>query len=535
MSRIRKLPNLPVYFIALILFCAAALHAAFVPPGARMSPGPQPGDVYKEYHFTTNIWTFGVGKSHSIKIDDLKDATKAELGVEYWGGHVGTSEQRLVINGNAAKAVHYALPQNVPTRPECYHHQTWGNAATEIPLSILKQGTNTFKFHHSKQICYSWNWPQTLTYGLIFRIYYKSSKPHPTGTITSPKSGATIGENPLITASTRGAAQTYFVGYYKDFDYEGNGLLTQWHWTTRFTKMKDYIGKSSGNSPRTTWNTSKIPDQKQRVKLAAILVDSRGYRYMTKAADNLVFKRAKSIELFKPIRLPEYFCVRVNRPKQSCMLQFTRDIKKATKVELIVSSWSCEARHNGVVEKPGTGVYINGKLLLQGFGKFHAPNLDVFNVPQSYFKPGVNVCTFEIRSLTKEHACEINVPGPIIRAYFNSGNTSIPPPDTTKPDTTKPDTTTDTTTTIRGFEARGGARVGLFSREAGFHYHVWDAGPYQFDIMSVDGKRVRSISGNGPTTGTEILGRRKVPGGIYLGRLVSGTKSVRRKMVVLDR
>lgn len=539
MAGTRLLSKRSAYVFAAVFAAVLVAQAAFVPPGAKMTPGPQPGEVFKEYPFTMNIWAFGVGKNHNIVIGDLKDATKAELGVEYWGGHVGTSEQRLIINGNTAKAVHYALPQNTPTRPECYHHQTWGNANTEIPLSVLKQGTNTFQFQHGKQICYSWNWPQTLTYGLIFRVYYKSTKPHPTGNITSPKSGATIGENPVLTASVKGASTTYFVGYYEDFDWEGNGLYTQWHWATRYTKMNGFISKGSGATPRATWQTSKIPDQKSRIKIAAILVDSKGYRYMTKAADNLVFKRTKSVALFKPIKVPEFFCVRSNRPKQSCMIKLDKDIKKASKIEVIVSSWSCEARHGGVVEKPGTGVYINGKMLLQGFGRFHAPDLDVFNIPQSFFKPGVNVCTFEVRSTTKEHACEINIPGPVIRAYFDKPDNVTPPPDTSKDttstDTTATDTTQDTTSAIRDFDIRGGARVDLFTQGNGFTYHVWDAGPFAFEIMSVDGKRIGRVEGMGPTVGKETFDRGKMPSGVYFGRIVSGVKSVRKKIIMFGK
>lgn len=490
-------------------------YSAVVPPGANLTPGPQPGNVFKDYNFTMNIWKFGVGKEHSVVIDDLKDAVKAELGVEYWGGHVGTSKQRLQINGHATKEVHYALPQNTPTRPECYHHQTWGNAHTEIPLAVLKEGSNTFKFLHSEQICYSWNWPQTLTYGLTFRIYYKPSKPHPTGSITSPKSGATIGDNATISASVTGAATTYFVGYYKDFDWEGNGLLTQWHWATQYGRMRDYIGKATGGSPRVVWKNSNVPDQMVPIKLAAILVDSKGYRYMTPAAENVTLKRSKGVSLFKPLRIPEFFCVRQGRTKKSCMLKLTRDIKKASKIEVIVSSWSCEAKHNGVVEKPGTGVYINGKLLLEGFGRFHGPSLDVFKIPQSFFKAGVNVCTFEVRSTTKEHACEINVPGPIIRAHFD---TPEPPP-----------------AVREDYGPRGGSRLDMQALQGGFSYVVRDALPFRMDILDAQGRCVKSVEGKGPLGGKELMPVSRWAQGVYFGRIISGKHSLMQKVLVLGR
>jgi hypothetical protein len=66
---------------------------------------------------------------------DLTQAVRAELSVEYWGGHIGTSGQQFQVNSNGW----IDLPQPVatPAAPQRFYRTLLGNNAVPIPLDRL--------------------------------------------------------------------------------------------------------------------------------------------------------------------------------------------------------------------------------------------------------------------------------------------------------------------------------------------------------------------------------------------------------------
>jgi hypothetical protein len=116
---------------------------------------PVPGEIYKEYsiglfgeswrvtHDSTTYgppaWAFLPNPIIQFTGVDLTLATKAELVVDKWGGHLGTMNKRLRFNGNDSIPV----PElsTTPTNSECYIQQP--NVTIAIPLAHLVAGTNT--------------------------------------------------------------------------------------------------------------------------------------------------------------------------------------------------------------------------------------------------------------------------------------------------------------------------------------------------------------------------------------------------------
>lgn len=500
----------------IICWMAASVFGASTPPGLNFTTGPESGDIFREFVFKMNCWGFHPEKQFEVKIDDLQDAIKAEMAVENWGGHVGTSQQRIVINGKANSPVYYPLPKNTPSDPECYHREMYGNAAMEFPLSLLKEGTNKIMFLQDKQICHGWGAPHTLTYALIFRIYYKSTKPHPTGEITSPVNGAVLGPSNTLSAIVKEGGSkirmVHFIGEYEDFDFEGNGMFRQWHYTYMYGKMARSLGRSTGAPHSLTWKTSKIPDQTKPMKIAAIITDAKGYRYMTPAVTNLTLQRKFSVSLFKAIDVPENFNVRTGA-KKGCTIQLTREISDASSVKLILSTWSAKGPIDpatGKPEEPGTTLYINGKKLLNQFGIHHAPSLNIFDVPLDYFQAGAKTCKFEMESPTTHHACEVNWPGPALLATYGDpsaikaarqSNTDVP-------------------------------SLNLDSHSNGFVYRVNNVGPYVFEVVDLRGRKIKCITGNGPVGKSEIHLPQNLASGVYFGRIISQGEASIRKLCI---
>ena len=120
----------------------------------------KPGEIFWE-----KTYTQGRGFIHHIqgnqpqrKISafdiDLEDrldgAVKTEIAVEYWGGHIGTSEQQFRVNGSEW----FDLPQPVdtPTSPQLYFRVILGNPPVVIPDDILKNGLNHIEIKAGKNI-----------------------------------------------------------------------------------------------------------------------------------------------------------------------------------------------------------------------------------------------------------------------------------------------------------------------------------------------------------------------------------------------
>ena len=121
--------------------------------------GPQPGDIYREYPKNIKVgdnWRvtdpnagnagakeFLPNPVLTIEIEDLESALRAEVVIDRWGGHPGTSFKRMRFNGNSW----IDLPELTTTpegrNPTCYMYQD--NPVFEVPLEYLQEGTNTFK------------------------------------------------------------------------------------------------------------------------------------------------------------------------------------------------------------------------------------------------------------------------------------------------------------------------------------------------------------------------------------------------------
>ena len=117
-----------------------------------------------------------------LSIADLQGATRAEAIIDLWGGHWGTTGKKIRFNNKAW----IPIPEvaTTPTSGECY--STSVMITVDVPIGDLKEGTNTFEGTNTGQTCYSFDWGQHGQFGIIVRVYYDASKPHPTGSITSP-------------------------------------------------------------------------------------------------------------------------------------------------------------------------------------------------------------------------------------------------------------------------------------------------------------------------------------------------------------
>ncbi|RPI24994.1 MAG: hypothetical protein EHM61_15575, partial [Acidobacteria bacterium] len=387
---------------------------------------PVPGEYFREY---TYLERFGevdpnstregqaaemrarAMRERALEIASIARATRAEVSVSYWGGHIGTSGQRFRINGG--DWIDIPQPKNTPNAPQCYYRTILGRATVEVPLADLKAGRNLFQFTAGPQICYSFNWGFFWVYEFTVRLYY-SPPAEPPGQMVSPAEGAVIGEKPRVTArawrSATPISHVDFVAEYEDFNWEGDGVFRQWHYVIQRGRLAHHLGTATNEPYEVTWDTSWVPDQEQPVRIAARITDADGLIYMTPPVGVRLERKGRSVRLWNASEIPQAFGVRVGNRKE-CRINIDEDISGAREARLVLSTWS--AAH---AEEIG----LNGHKLVDRVGLVHNYSFDSIPVPVGLLRQGPN--TFYIFSSTKEHAAEVNWPGPALLIEYGSPN-----------------------------------------------------------------------------------------------------------------
>ncbi len=386
-----------------------------------------PGDVFREYKWNgpwvnahnwqrvTDMWASHAGALeflpnpiNEISIDDLGKAIKAEICIEMWGGHAGTSDKKFRINGSEWMQIPES-PHIGPGKPESYMQFRY--PVVSIPLELLKEGKNTFEFGCGKQITHDFGWGQWGFYGVIFRIYYSSGKPFPGAEIISPAPGSTFEGDimPLKIEENKTSVpirHVEYLGYYEGFDYDGDGLYQEWQYSYRNGEMRHHLGTAKESPYTAEWDTRWVPDQNGPVSIMALVTDVEGITYVTPAVTGIIIERDFSVRMYKPYDMPENWMSR-DYNRHSCKVDLQDDLNKAVEAKLIVTTW-----HGMGCEE----FKVNGRLVAQAFGRDHDYSLDIMPVPIDILWDGVN--EFSTFSTTEHHGIEVLWPGVVLKIKY---------------------------------------------------------------------------------------------------------------------
>jgi hypothetical protein len=397
--------------------------------------GPRPGDIFRNYHYTaeTIIELDPVtvsphpkvakrrlvsGRPRAVDIWDLEDAVRAEVVLEYWGGHVGTSDHKLRVN----RGPWIPIPQieGTPSDPLRYMRNLMGASAIPIPLEQISLGLNSFEFSCGPQVFHGLTWGIFKIYAFTVRIYYNESKARPDGRIISQQPNQAVADHPTFEVAVSGAkandakleftssdvARVDFVGRYTDFNWEGDGVFHQWHYQLEQGQPKHHIGTALQAPFIVRWDTEWIPDQETPVSIAAFVTDTHGITYMTEAVDVRLQRPQRSIKMYAAQNIPEYFAVRIGN-KMSCEIDLPVDPTKATAARLFLSTWA-----GGHADS----ISLNDRQITERVGRNDFYSYDSIEIEPSILRQGIN--RFSILSHTVHHSAEINWPGPVLMLAF---------------------------------------------------------------------------------------------------------------------
>jgi len=396
----------------------------------KAKPGQQPGDIYKEYAVNLRVdnnWRVTDPLSGQegaqdflpnpvlvVGIDDMEGAVRAEVLMEIWGGHPGTTGLKFRFNWN--EWIDIPGIESIPGQQECYTKEY--NVILDIPLDQLKEGDNSFEGTSGGQICHDFDWGQWGWYAMIVRVYYGAETDHVEGRITSPAGSSLIGENPEIRIQTKNdkqVRQVQVLGKYLGYDENGDGIYYDWHRSYHGPGIENHIGTITEAPFTVTWNTEFVPDQKERsIQLLARIQDENGCWYVTEVVDNLSLERAgASVKMYTAYDIPDKFWVR-DGEKKGCKI-LIENLEQAGEALFLHRTWNGgkEEAAVGIKHKPVT---INNWSAAAG-GEEHFYALSEIKVPVEELLEGINNVWYE--STTVHHGIEILWPGPAIIVRYD--------------------------------------------------------------------------------------------------------------------
>ncbi len=468
---------------ASLLAQPAPLQTWIEPPIATAQSGtpigPQPGDVFRQFQDDlsgrqmTAVCNASGDRCRGVPSEqqrralnvDLANAVRAEAIFEYWGGHLASTQQEFNVNGGPWTP--YPDIQGIPsdTLPTCYF-RTLTNAITPLPLTgtggVRPPGstgnivTVNYRYRIGPQRslpqCASgtnFYWGNMWIYEVTTRIYYNTNVPRPDGAIIAPANGAVITENlsanqtPLIRVraqapSGRTIARVDLIGNYFDYDWDGDGVLREWHYALRHGVWENMIGTRTAPSRGTatngeydfTWNTEWVPDQDQPVQLMARITDSAGVSYMTPAVTVTFNRVGRSVRMYTT--WSDYYGQRVFGPPRNfgfntysqprigktAFISIPDPLTNATRARFLLYSWSGRSSVSG----SRTTVAVNRRSIWpdRAFGVFHGYSFDavIFNDPRAFLTQGDNI--LRIWSNRTDHALEVLWPGPALFVEYSS-------------------------------------------------------------------------------------------------------------------
>ncbi len=460
--RITMANRLPARF----LFCFSGIVAFLVLLGHDMSgqvvfKQPPPGSIYREYYQTMgglsdwritdpnidlNRWPtaapFVPNPVLTLTVDDLSGAVRAEAIFTMWGGHLGTFGKKVRFNGHAWIAIDSLDASNgIPAGNDGSMYMSEPMQGVDVPLSDLQVGENTFEGTNAGQIMNpSTGWGQFGWYAVILRIYYGPGKAHPTGSITSPGSGSSFGENPTVTASvSSGVDRVDFLAYYDGYDTDGDGIYQEYHSDYHIHQdegsvvLRNHVGTATSAPFQATWNTQWIPDQPAGgIKFLARIRDNSGMWYVTDEATGLTLTRPNSsVKLYKATNVPQDYWVKQYQETNSNTFSIPAgdDLSKATDAIFILRSWNGA---NGGATSPADHFTLRvNAWTAPPFGNDHYYSFDVFILSPSELLSGTNQVTAFCDSYV--HGVEICWPGPAVMVRYGVAASNQAPQITQQP------------------------------------------------------------------------------------------------------
>jgi CubicO group peptidase (beta-lactamase class C family) len=347
----------------------------------------------------------GSGLLQILAEEDLRLLAGAELVCELWGGHPGTANRRVTLNGRTT----YPIPAPGGDK-QCTH------LYPTIPLKVtdLVNGYNAIQFACDRGTTF---WGHFIVDEACLRAELKPDHPD-LRTARLDGFRATVRAAP---ASGRDAielaldvpgewlpaiARADFQAYYRGYDENGSGQAAGWH---GFTKKREPVGwaASAEEAPfAAEWDLSMVPAQEDMAVRAVLhFKDRPDLVYVTPTTRGLKTRPGGDVRVILSKDMPEPFWSRAGKRK-TCTIALDAEPAEVGRAELRVLIWDGGA---GTVKDYFT---LNGHPLSVARAGKHDVIYSRLDLDAKLLRKGPN--RVEVLSDTEHHGLEVLMPGPAL-------------------------------------------------------------------------------------------------------------------------
>ncbi|MCI0624536.1 MAG: hypothetical protein L0387_23300 [Acidobacteria bacterium] len=341
--------------------------------------------------------------------EDLAQLAAAELYLELWGGHPGTANKRVTINGRSQ----YSIPENGTSDSNCTHLYP----ALSLKLTDLVNGYNALQFACDKGSSF---WGHFIVDNAALRLALKPDHPDlkkfglvgfQAAVKATPAGGERESIQLQLSASSPNLlaiASVEYQGFYRGYAENGSLEAVTWHGFTKARQAVAVVAASQQSPFVAGWDFSMLQAQEDAAVQAIVhFKEHPELSYVTAPVRSLrlVHPEPKKVELITSKDLPKPFWSRAGR-KNQCTLELATDPAVIEKAELHVVVWDGGA---GTVKNYFT---LNGHPLAVAADGKHDVIYSKLPIEPRLLRRGEN--RIELLSDTEHHGIEILLPGPAL-------------------------------------------------------------------------------------------------------------------------
>ena len=346
--------------------------------------------------------------------EDLFLLTAAEFYCEAWGGHPGTANKRITVNGRST----YFLPR-VGTEDG---HCTYFYPVVPLKITDLVNGYDAVQFALDQGTTF---WGHMLVDNAAIQVALTNGHPdlvklglHTFSGSVYVRSMADPEGFQLHLECPDGLvdriASIEFQGWYYGYDENGNLRRQDWHGYTRSRRPEAWLGAVARVQDTVTWDTAMLPSQTEvAVRALVRFTADTNLVYLTPAATGLEIRERPEarVVLFAPHDLPGHFWSRASQLK-TCSIDLDLDAARIQRAELHMVTWTGGA---GNVKEY---FRLNGAHYPVAEGDRHVIQYSRLPVDPKTLKRGVN--RMELLSDTEHHGIEVIYPGPALVVRYRA-------------------------------------------------------------------------------------------------------------------
>jgi hypothetical protein len=347
--------------------------------------------------------------------EDLALLESAELYAEIWGGHPGTVNKRLSINGRST----YALPEVGTAAGHCTH------SYPHIPLKLtdLVNGYNAVQFACDIGTGF---WGHYIVDNAALNVVLK--RQHPAlAQVGLAAFDACVGVEKCSTQEetlklnlsypltfTKKISSVDFTGYYSGYDENGNGMEPDWHGFTKDKEPVAILGRAMHPPFSITWDTMMLTAQ-ENVAVCAVVhfrdIPNLIYRTPSTIGLHIPQRRSSLVTQHMATNQPIPFWSRAGKHHE-CQIILDHAPGRIEQAELHIVIWDGGA---GAVQNP---FRINGYAVPVAESGAHDVIYKRIIVDPALLLQGEN--DIILLSDTEHHGIEILLPGPCLYVRWRS-------------------------------------------------------------------------------------------------------------------